>query len=120
MNYKIFTEHPNEEWSERWNEFLKRASFPTHYTTPNFFVDPFVRGGERFAVVSIQNEKITGVVTGIFDGAKIVSGLFVRPQFAIDKSFDVLKTAENLLAGLKEKGGENLEVAEFFSWEPIR
>lgn len=120
MNYKIFTEHPNKEWSQKWNEFLKRASFPTHYTTPNFFVDPFVRGGERFAVVSLEGEKITGVVTGVFDGKKIVSGLFVRPQFAIDKSFDVLKTAENLLEGLKEKGGAELEVAEFFSWEPVR
>ena len=70
--------------------------------------------------LSIQNEKITGVVTGIFDGKKLVSGLFVRPQFAIDKSVDVLKTAENLLEGLKEKGSENLEVAELFSWEPIR
>lgn len=119
MNCKIFTEHPDEEWSQKWKEFLKRASFPTHYTTPNFFVDPFVRGGERFAVLSIQNEKITGVLTGIFDGKKIVSGLFVRPQFAIDKSFNVLKTAENLLEGLKEKGGAELEVAEFFSWEPI-
>ena len=120
MNYKIFTEHPNEDWTNSWNEFLTRASFPTHYTTPNFFVDPFVRGGERFAVLSLDDEKITGVVTGIFDGKKLVSGLFVRPQFAIDKSFDVLKTAENLLEGLKETGGENLEVAEFFSWEPIR
>ncbi len=119
MNYKIFTEHPNEDWTAKWNEFLTRASFPTHYTTPNFFVDPFVRGGEKFAVVSIQNEKITSVLSGVFDGKKIVSGLFVRPQFAIDKSFDRLKTAENLLEGLKKKGGENLEVAEFFSWEPI-
>ena len=120
MNYKIFTEHPDEEWAQKWNEFLTRASFPTHYTTPNFFVDPFVRGGERFAILSLIDEKVTGVLTGIFDGKKIVSGLFVRPQFAIDKSADVLKTAENLLEGLKEKGGEHLEVAEFFSWEPIR
>ncbi len=119
MSYKIFTEHPNEEWTEKWNEFLTRASFPTHYATPNFFVDPFVRGGEKFAVVSIANEQITGVLTGVNNEKKIVSGMSMRPQFAIDKSFDLLKTAERLLEGLKEKGGKNLEVAEIFSWEKI-
>ena len=119
MNYKILTEHPNEEWTRRWDEFLARASFPTHYTTPNFFVDPFVRGGERFAVLALENEKITGVVTGVDDGRKIRSGLFVRPQFCIDHSANVSETIKNLFEGLKEKGGENLQVAEIFSWESI-
>ncbi len=119
MNYKIFTEHPDENWTRKWNDFLSDALYPTHYTTPNFFVDPFVRGGERFAVAALDGEKITGVLTGVDDGKSIVSGLFVRPQFCLSKSANRLETAKSLFEGLKEKGGDDLQVIEFFSWHPV-
>lgn len=119
MNYKIFTEYPDKNWTRKWNEFLEKADFPTHYTTPNFFVDPFVRGGERFAVAALDGEKITGVLTGVDDGKSIVSGLFVRPQFCLSKSANRFETAKCLFEGLKEKGGAGLQVIELFSWHPV-
>lgn len=120
MSYIILTEQPNADITRRWNEFLENASYPTHYTTPNFFVDPFVRGGERFAVLALENDRrVTGVLTGVENGRSITSGLFVRPQFCIGKAVDRRAAAENLLNGLLEKGGDNLEVIKFFAWEPI-
>ncbi len=119
MNYKIFTEHPDDDWTRKWNEFLGDALYPTHYTTPNFFVDPFVRGGERFAVAALDKDKITGVLTGVNNSKSIVSGLFVRPQVCFGKSVNRLETAGALFAGLKEKGGDDLQVIEFFTWHPI-
>jgi hypothetical protein len=119
MSYEIFTGYPDEERARKWNEFLERASFAAHYVTPNFFVDPFVRGGRRFAVLALDEEKVTGVVTGVFDGRKIASGLNVRPQMALDKTADRLKTVAGLCEGLKAAGGAHLEAAEIFSWEPV-
>ena len=119
MNYKIFTEHPDTDWNRKWNEFLAEASFPTHYTTPNFFVDPFVRGGERFAVAALDSDKITGILTGVDAGKSIISGLFVRPQVCFGKSANEFETAEALFEGLKEKGGGDLQVIEFFTWHPV-
>ena len=87
MNYKILTEPPDEIWTAKWNRFLETARFATHYTTPNFFVDPFVRGGERFAVLALENNEIAAVLTGVDAGEKIVSGLFVRPQSLFRKKY---------------------------------
>lgn len=119
MNYKIFTGQPDDNWTRKWNEFLADASYPTHYTTPNFFVDPFIRGGERFAVAAMEDDKITGILTGVDGGKSIVSGLFVRPQVCFGKSANRLKTAKALFEGLKEKGGDDLQVIEFFTWHPV-
>lgn len=119
MVYKVFTEHPDELWTRKWNDFLADALFPTHYTTPNFFVDPFVRGGRRFAVLALENEKITGVLTGVDSGKSIVSGLFVRPQICLSKMANRRETAGAFLEGMREKGGDDLEVIELFSWHPV-
>lgn len=119
MKYKIFTEHPDEKWTGKWNEFLAESHYPTHYTTPNFFVDPFVRGGERFAVAAIEGDRINGILTGVDRGKSIVSGLFVRPQTCFRKSVNQFETARAFFEALKEKGGDDLQVVEFFTWHPI-
>lgn len=120
MNWKVITEKPDENLEAKWNEFLENAEMPTHYTTPNFMVDPFIRGGERFAVLALDDEeKITGVVTAVFDGKIIKSGMPVRPQTAFRKDADLTKTSESLFEGLKEFGGESLEFIEFYTWKPV-
>ena len=119
MDFKIFTEQSDESWTMKWNEFLADALYPTHYTTPNYLVDPFVRG-ERFAIAALKNNKITGVLTGVDDGRRLVSGLYVRPQVCIGKSVDRLETAVSFLEGLKKKGGGGLQMIEIFTWHPIK
>ena len=121
MNYRILTAPPDENLLLKWREFLEHAEFATHYTTANFFADPYIRGGERFAVLTFdENENITAVLTGVDDGKKITSGMAVRPQTAFRKNADLRETAKNLLSALKEKGGENLELINFYTWQPIR
>lgn len=120
MNWKVLTEYPDAETERRWNEFLGRAAYPTHYTTPNFLVDPFVRGGERFAVLACGDDgAVNGVLTGVFDGKRIVSGLPVRPQTAFLPGRDEAATAAALFEGMLEMGGDRLGFVEFHSWEPV-
>jgi hypothetical protein len=119
MNWKILTQYPDETTLAAWQEFLTDAAFPTHYVTPGFFTDPFIRGGEKFAVLALDDEKIVAVLTGVDTGKTIVSGLAVRPQTAFRKDADREAATKALLEGMLEKGGKDLEVLNFHSWESI-
>ncbi len=117
MKWKIVKEKPDAELTHKWNEFLENASMPTHYTTPNFMVDPFIRGGERFAVLAFdKDDAITGVLTGVFNGKRIKSGMPVRPQTAFRDDADLGETALALFEGMKEHGGRSLQFIEFYTW----
>jgi hypothetical protein len=119
MNWKILTEYPDETTLAAWREFLADSAYPTHYTTPGFFTDPFIRGGEKFAVLVFDEEKVVAVLTGIDTGKTIVSGLAVRPQAVFRKNIDRGAASKALLEGTLEKGGERLEVMSFHTWEPV-
>lgn len=118
MKFKIITDYPDPATLEAWEEFLGDSSYQTHYTTPNFFTDPYIRG-ERFALLAIEDEKITAVLTGVDNGTSIVSGLPVRPQVIFRKGCDHLTAVNSLKQGLFEKGGNALELIDFHTWEPV-
>lgn len=121
MSYLILTECPDESLTEKWKDFLANAELPTHYVTPNFFVDPYIRGGQRFAVLSFDKTgKVSAVLTGTDDGKRINSGFAVRPQTCFRRDCDLSEAAQNLLKGLREKGGNALEYINFYTWKPIR
>ena len=69
MDWKLITKYPDDALREAWEEFLADASYPTHYTAPNFFTDPYIRG-ERFAVLAFEGEKIAAVLTGVDNGGQ--------------------------------------------------
>ncbi len=119
MNYQILNAYPDDKTLAAWQDFLADAAYPTHYTTPGFFTDPFIRGGERFAVLALDGEKIVAVLTGVDTGKTIASGLAVRPQTVFRKGVDRAAAAKALLEGMLEKGGDSLEVINFHSWEPV-
>ena len=88
MKHIVLTSMPDGELAAKWNAFLAEAPFATHYVTPNYFTDPYVRG-ERFAVMAVADDgRVAAVVTGVFDTTKIVSGLFSRPQMIFRNGVD--------------------------------
>jgi len=120
MDFQVLTTSPDTETSAKWNAFLERAAFATHYVTPNFFIDPFIRGGERFVVLALDDQaEIAAVLSGIMSGRKIASGLAVRPQIAFRRGVDRLAAAKALLAALDSLGRQKPELIELHSWEPI-
>lgn len=118
MDWKLITKYPEDALRRRWEEFLASASYPTHYTTPNFFTDPYIRG-ERFAVLAFEGADITAVLTGVDTGGRIVSGLPVRPQIVFRKGCDRASALRALLEGAVEKGGKSLELIDLHTWEPV-
>lgn len=120
MKWKVVTKLPDAGLGAQWEEFLTQADYPAHYTTPNFFVDPFIRGGERFSVLSFDDDgRISGVLSGVDAGKKIVSGLPTRPQLAFRKNIDRQEAARSLLAGVREKGGDDLELIQLHAWAEV-
>ncbi len=120
MYFTILDHYPDRNMENRWNAFLAQAFMPTHYTTPDFFVDRFVGAGDRFAILVTDDDKhIAAVLTGINKGKTIESGLAVRPQTVFRKGVDVAQTAKALAAALKNKAGKSTELITFYSWSKI-
>ena len=66
--------------------FSPISDYPTHYTAPEFFLEPAFRSKNPFAVLSTAGDKVTGVLTGINERGHVQSGLSVRPQIALSHS----------------------------------
>lgn len=117
MKHIVLTSMPGDDLAARWNAFLADAPFATHYVTPNYFVDPYVRG-DRFAVLAAGDDgEIAAVVTGVRTGHSVVSGMFSRPQMVFRAEADRNSAAAALIDGLQELGGEK-SLVEIYAWEP--
>ncbi len=115
----LITASPDAELRARWDEFLRNASFATHYVTPDFFIDPFAGRGEKFAILAVNAEQIDAVMTGVKVYNKIVSGMAVRPQTAFRNGVDRTSAANALVRGLASHAGEACDLITFHSWEEI-
>jgi hypothetical protein len=119
MRYEIHKTLPNEETLSRWNEFLGEADYATHYVTPGFFIDPYTVTGERFAILAVDDGRIVAVLTGTSSGASIQSGLGVRPQTAFALECERARAAKALVDGLKDLASDDVQLINFFSYQPI-
>lgn len=108
---------PDSGLAERWNAFLEDARFATHYVTPNYFLDPYVRQGP-FAVLACGDDgEINAVATGIMNDGSIVSGMFSRPQVLFRSDIDRTAAAGALSSGIDELDNGNAGLIDLFAWE---
>jgi len=118
MRFVTLTSPPDAELAEKWNAFLSTARYATHYTTPNYFIDPYVRGA-RFAVLATDDaDNIAAVATGVRDGDALTCGMFSRPQTVFGNNIAPDAAAAALLDGLNAVGGGRALV-ELFTWESM-
>ncbi len=119
MRHILLTAPPDPELNARWDSFLDKAPFATHYCTPNYFRDPYLRG-EPFAVLAAEeNGDVQGVLTGIWDSEKAISGLYVRPQTAFAADADLNAVSAVLLDGIFDLYDGRPGLVELFSWQRI-
>lgn len=105
MNRKIITSYPDAETARKWFDFLPGSSFPCHYTSPAFFLEPFWKNQNPFALLIFDGEKIVGALTGLNKEKQIVCGLEVRPQLTIANDADEKSVVENFVAGFESFAG---------------
>jgi len=99
----------------RWRTFLSACDVATHYVAPEYFLEPGLRGKKPFALLSLEGEQITGILTGIHDGDRVQSGLSVRPQVALLRAADRARAMSNLVAGLGREA-QSATLVDVYGW----
>jgi|SRR5258708_8329190 Acetyltransferase (GNAT) domain len=112
MSFEILHEFPSPETERVWREFLTRAEVPSHYDSPEFFLDPFHT--RPFAVLARKDGQVRGVLTGSHQGRTVVSGLPSRPQILVE-STDTPATLDSLAQGLLAEG-RNSDLITIYTW----
>lgn len=113
----ILTSKPDKAVGAKWNAFLVDAEFATHYVTPNYFDDPYVRNG--FAILAVEkNGDVAAVMTGVSDGSKVCSGIFSRPQVTFRHDVDREKAVATLMEGINTLG-DSAELIELYAWQEL-
>lgn len=101
MKWKLLNWPLDPGSSELWTEFLDAAQMPTQYGSAHFFTDPFVRGGERFAIAAMDaQQKIAALATGVQRSGTVTCGLPSRPQVFFRNDVDRQEAMHCLFEGI--------------------
>ena|SRR5208282_129056 len=119
MNFKILREFPSPDMEKAWRDYLARVEFPSHYESPEYFVEPLWPGKPRFAVLAFENEKVIGVLTGLHAGKDVICGLPARPQISVDPAGDTAAILETLLQGLLAEAS-SAELVSVYTWAYLK
>lgn len=115
--HTILNDYPPPELETSWRDCLACADFPSHYSSPEFFREPFFVGKRPFAILALQGSRVGGVLCGMHDGNQVISGLVPRPQICIDTTVDQTATADALAQGLLAEAG-SAKLITLYTWSP--
>src|SRR5438105_12902402 len=117
-SYYILHRRPEGLIEARWRGCLADADFPTHYTAPEFFLEPGFRNKGPFAIFSLSGEEVTAVLTGTNDAAYVQSGQSVRPQIVFSRRADRARAMTNLVDGLLVEAA-SAKLVDLFVWSDM-
>jgi hypothetical protein len=118
MNFKILHEFPAADLERAWRDCLARVEFPSHYDAPEYFLEPYFTTRGPFAVLAMESDVVTGILTGLHDGTHVHCGLPSRPQICIDPTKDTNATQLALMQGLLSEAGR-AELVTVFTWPSL-
>jgi hypothetical protein len=116
--YHILHHHPGGVIESSWRACLAQSDFPTHYTAPEYFLEPAFRNKGPFAILSRSGEEVTAILTGTNDGAYVQSGLSVRPQIVFSRRADRVRAITNVIEGLLVEAA-SAKLVDMFVWYDI-
>jgi hypothetical protein len=105
---------PAPDLERAWKAFLSTADYPTHYVAPEFFREPFFTTKRQFAILAMDGDLVTGVLTGMHDGGHVVCGAGGRPQVALTAGSDSAPLP-HLLTALRAEAAHS-SLISVFSW----
>ena len=117
-SFQILHGTPTGLLETAWRACLADSDFPTHYTAPEYFCEPMLNGKKPFAVLSIVDEDVTAVMTGIHHSDRVQSGLSLRPQIAFSRHADRSRAMNNLIAGLLQEA-KSAKLVDLFLWSDM-
>jgi hypothetical protein len=116
MDFAILHEFPAPAVELLWRDCLARVECPSHYNAPEYFLVPLWAGKRPFAVLAMDQGKVTGVLTGLHLKNQVTCGLASRPQICVDPTKDVSAVVNALLRGLLSESG-SAELTTVFTWK---
>jgi hypothetical protein len=116
--FTLLHEFPAADLESAWRDCLTRVEFPSHYNTPEYFLEPYFTGRRPFAVLALEGDTVTGILTGLHEGNQVLCGLPSRPQICVDPSQDSSATQRALMQGLLSEAGP-AELITVFSWPSL-
>jgi hypothetical protein len=117
-SFEILHDEPVGPIEPLWRACLADSDFPTHYTAPEYFREPMLGGTRPFAILSIVDEDVTAVMTGIHNSDRVESGLPLRPQIAFARHADRSRAMNNLIAGLLQES-KSAKLVDLFLWSDM-
>jgi hypothetical protein len=118
LGYRILHDFPNSCDQTAWRDFLTHADWPSHYTSPEFFLEPFWKGRNPFAVLAFEGNRVIAVLTGLHEGNTVTSGLSNRPQICFDRAIDRSRAALTLAEGLLEES-HSAGLVTVYAWTAL-
>jgi hypothetical protein len=118
MDFAVIREFPLRGLETAWRGFLAQAELPTHYTAPEFFLEKHLARLHPFAILAFGRSGITGVLTGLHESDRTVSGLAVRPQVCLHQGADRNAVTEAFIDGLRAEAASS-DLVEVYSWTPL-
>ena len=116
--YDILHRLPGGAIESSWRDCLAQSDFPTHYTAPEYFLEPGFCNKGPFAILSLSGREVTAVLTGTNDGAYVQSGLSVRPQIVFSRRADRVRAMTNVVDGLLLEAA-SAKLVDLFVWSDI-
>jgi hypothetical protein len=116
MNYQIIHDFPDCGTEAAWRELLSRLDLPSHYEAPEYFLEPFWAGKKPFAILALEGDSMTAVLTGMHRGEDVVCGLPARPQIAVAAAMDRGAALEALVDGLFHEAGR-AKTLTVYTWQ---
>ncbi|MGH9775049.1 MAG: GNAT family N-acetyltransferase [Candidatus Acidiferrales bacterium] len=116
--YFILHEFPVPAQEAAWSDLLTRVELPSHFLTPEFFLESQWEGKRPFAVLAVQNEMVVAALTGVHEDVRVECGMSTRPQICFDRKADLAGALDSLAAGLFVEAG-SAQLISIYSWVPL-
>lgn len=113
-----FTPLPPPDVEEAWRDCLSRVEAPAHYNCPEFFKEPVWIGKRPFAVLALDRGSVIGVLTGLNEGAQVLSGLQSRPQICLDTTAEATAALSGLARGLLNEA-RSAKLVTAYTWSSL-
>ncbi|MGA2337924.1 MAG: GNAT family N-acetyltransferase [Terriglobales bacterium] len=117
MNFRVLHEFPPPDLERAWRECLTRVEVPSHYDSPEYFLDPLRQGTRPFAVLALEDDRVRGILTGFHLAREVISGLPSRPQICVDGA-ETATTLEMLAQGLLAET-DHAELVRIYTWSSL-
>lgn len=114
--FMILHKFPSPDLEAVWREFLTRVESPEQYDSPDFFLEPYWKKSNPFAVLAFDGPRIIASATGLHTAGEVTSGLPSRPQICVANDADPALASNLLVDGLLTEAG-TAKLITAYGWE---